>query len=40
MTVYRHAPENHGEGIHVEGFDFCIPRKIRIDAFGMKLGAL
>ena len=22
MTVYRHAPENHGEGIHVEGFDF------------------
>ncbi|WP_307739225.1 phosphate ABC transporter ATP-binding protein PstB [uncultured Parolsenella sp.] len=22
MTVYRHAPENGGAGIHVEGFDF------------------
>ena len=22
MTVYRHAPQNNGQGIHVEGFDF------------------
>ena len=22
MTVYRHAPQNIGQGIHVEGFDF------------------